>query len=277
MFPTGEEGRRQAYLAAIGIPLWTARRPLPHAAEADSLVHSPFLAEDDYPEEELADIPTDLRAEDGATADTDGEEDFGDFPEGPPDDGPPLDAYLDDPDIREAATRGPQSGLALSRQLRQPESPAPTAPPVLTRPQPALDTPDEDLQPVHFQFSLFPCGRTGLIVPRLSLLSPSEDRLLGNLLQALTGARAAPLSFLWPVVNNHAIPRHRRAAREALGGFLGQQGKGVSAFVVLGEHETELHGLLAASTDRPVRPVPGLAMMLQQPMRKRDVWLALQA
>lgn len=44
----GNEGQRQAYLAALGLPLWTARFDLPGAAPSQSLVAVPFVA--DLPE-----------------------------------------------------------------------------------------------------------------------------------------------------------------------------------------------------------------------------------
>jgi hypothetical protein len=272
-----EEGRRQAYLAALGIPVWTARRPLAHAAAADALSWMPFVDEEE-PEVDAPPLVAD--AEPAALAVWSEESTAGAafssapaavWQDGPPDDGPPLDAYLDDPDIRDAAQRGPQSGRGLSRQLQAPP-PEPARPVTL----PPVVVSDDDMQPVHFQFAFFVSGRQGLIIPRLSLLSPSEDKLLGNILQAMTGHRASPVPFQWPMVANHSIPRHRRAAREALGGFLARQGQGLQGLVVLGEHETELHALLSAATTLPVCLMAGLGMLLQQPMRKRDVWLALR-
>ncbi|HCT40229.1 MAG TPA: hypothetical protein DF427_03450 [Moraxellaceae bacterium] len=41
----GDEGQRQAYLAALGLPLWTARYDLPGAASSLSLMHVPFCAD----------------------------------------------------------------------------------------------------------------------------------------------------------------------------------------------------------------------------------------
>lgn len=40
-----DEGRRQAYLASLGLPLWTARHDLPGAAPSSLLVFEPFLGE----------------------------------------------------------------------------------------------------------------------------------------------------------------------------------------------------------------------------------------
>lgn len=39
----GDEGRRQAYLAALGIPLWSARRELPGALPAEPLTPVPYM------------------------------------------------------------------------------------------------------------------------------------------------------------------------------------------------------------------------------------------
>lgn len=44
-----EEGRRQAYLAALGIPLWTARVNVPGALAAPPLEWTPFLADVSLP------------------------------------------------------------------------------------------------------------------------------------------------------------------------------------------------------------------------------------
>lgn len=41
----GDEGQRQAYLAALGLPLWTARYDLPGAAPSLPLMHVPFCAD----------------------------------------------------------------------------------------------------------------------------------------------------------------------------------------------------------------------------------------
>ena len=280
----GDEGRRQAYLAALGIPLWTARQPIAHAAAAQSLACAAFMAdEDDFPEENhevalASSFGDHALAEESALPPVYDEDDDSGYlsgSDGPPDDGPPLDAYLDDPDIRAAATRGPQSGRALTRQVLgqsgaaevKPQSPTRVIPPELTH---------EDQQPVRFQFALFPCGGHGLIVPRFQLLSSSEAKLLGNLLQAVNGERAAPLRFAWPMVANHAMPQHRRAACEALGAFLARQASTLKGFVLLGEHEEALQQMLAASTTLTVKRQSGLDVLLQQPMRKRELWLALQ-
>lgn len=40
----GREGRRQAYLAALGVPLWSARRPLPGARPSAPLAFAPYTA-----------------------------------------------------------------------------------------------------------------------------------------------------------------------------------------------------------------------------------------
>jgi hypothetical protein len=278
MLGMGDEGRRQAYLSALGIPVWTARRQLPHAAPTESLEFVPWLMEGEEFAEEEQSVAMDSSASVQPEPEefSSGPEDagYGMSADGPPDDGPPLDAYLDDPDIRAAAALGAQSGKALTRQLLDKPAPsAPTGVPART----VIPESESDLQPVRFQFALFPCGRYSLVVPRFQLLSPSEDKLLGNILTAMTGQRPPPLQFAWPMVNNHAIPQHRRAACEALSGFLLRQDKKLKGFIVLGEHEHDLAAIFGQSSSLPVTLQPGLGMLLQQPMRKRDLWLALQA
>lgn len=280
MLGMGDEGRRQAYLSALGIPVWTTRRELPHAASAETLEFVPWLVDEPEFAEEDQSVGLDSSGsvqsgpEDQSSAP---EDDFyGMTAGGPPDDGPPLDAYLDDPDIRAAAEIGAQSGKALTRQLLDKPAPAQSAP-VSAPVRAAIPESAADLQPVRFQFALFACGRYSLVVPRFQLLSPSEDKLLGNILAAMTGQRTSPLQFAWPMVNNHAIPQHRRAACEALSGFLLRQDKKLKGFILLGEHEHELAAIFGQSSPLPVTMQPGLGMLLQQPMRKRDLWLALQA
>lgn len=59
-----EEGRRQAYLAALGIPLWTARYELPAAALSEALVFEPWLAEpSDEDSQPLTAVPSAAAAE----------------------------------------------------------------------------------------------------------------------------------------------------------------------------------------------------------------------
>ena len=274
----GWEGRRQAYLAAIGIPLWTARYPLAHAAITESIVVA-ALGYEEYggarvgsagDDDELPDSPLAETREDAGGGGSAVLSDEG----GPLNDGPPLDAYLEDPEILDALARGPQSGRALSRQVLEParsESCQPVAYQAVAAAPPAA----EDLQPVRFQFALFPCGPHALIVPRFQIISPSEEMLLGNILKAMTGARCSPRQFVWPMVSNFAMPQHRRAAGEALGGFLARQAQGLKGFVLLGDHEDDLHALLEVSSSLPVRRQPSLGILLQQPMRKRELWFAL--
>lgn len=47
-----DEGRRQAYLAALGIPLWTSRYELPAALPSDALDFTPWLTEAEADAEE---------------------------------------------------------------------------------------------------------------------------------------------------------------------------------------------------------------------------------
>lgn len=110
----GWEGRRQAYLAAIGIPLWTARYPLAHAAVTESIAVA-ALGYEEYggarvgsagDDDELPDSPLAETREDAGGGGSAVLSDEG----GPLNDGPPLDAYLEDPEILDALARGAAIG-----------------------------------------------------------------------------------------------------------------------------------------------------------------------
>ena len=278
MFTPGEEGRRQAYLAALEIPLWTARAPLPAAAPSLPLEWTAYVPEyveeenDPEPRAQEEDAPDDATAVSSVSALETGSPPWSD---GPPDDGPPLDAYLDDPEITAAAESGAQTGKGLSRQLRGQDSRSAVPTPATTA-VPSHALPTEHLPPVRFQFALFTGARWRIVVPRLQLLSPSENRLLSNILRAID-ASGTPLPFNWPMVNNPAMPQHRPAALQALGPFLARHGRDACGWIVLGDHETDLLALLADAQGLPVVPCAGLSLMLQQTGLKRDLWRALQA
>lgn len=262
-----EEGRRQSYLAALGVPVWTARFPMPSAAASQTLTYVPYGSPDI--DEEVETISGSLEAC------FDEERLSGDsllF-----DEGPPLEAYQDDPEFQAPAKRGP---VSASNAIVTEVTPVPREPAQLrnaSRPlagvNELLDTND---QPVQFRFALFRCDRTILIVPRYQLLSPSEDKLLRNILLASANPSAQPVPFAWPMVNNPAIPQHRRAAEEALRPFLARQTAQARCLVILGEHEQDLSGMLTACSALPVALQPGLGQMLQQPIRKRELWLAIR-
>lgn len=261
------EGRRQAYLAAIGIPLWTVRQELSHAASSFS---TQFVAyEDALFAEEILETPSlvidELPAETPQTA-TKSSEIAPVFynSSSPPnyDDEPPLEAYFDDPEYQHAAVID-----SFAKAF---------APPVVTPTTQTVVKPiASQEQPIQFKFGVYACGQWQLIVPRSQLLSPSEAQLLANIQRALPTVSPAPLLFTWPMVNNYAIPRHKKAAQEALVSFFRNQAASDKGYILLADYEQELADLLTSSTTKPVLLHASLSLMLQQPLQKKALWLAL--
>ncbi len=259
------EGRRQAYLAALGIPLWTVRHELPYAAAA---AHTQFVAYEDESldadsltvdsapvmEEQVVVAPP-ARVASPQVAE-------------PPiyDDEPPLEAYFDDPEYQQAAViDGFKKVLAPAPVVVESASPVPS----LVKPAASAD------QPINFKFGVYACGQWQLIVPRSQLLSPSEALLLTNIQRAMRSEHIPPILFTWPMVNNYAIPRHKQAAQEALMAFFHNQAIGEKGYILLADYDDDLAALLASSTMKTVSVQASLSMLLQQPQQKKALWLAL--
>jgi hypothetical protein len=255
------EGRRQAYLAALGIPLWTVRHELPYAAPA---AHTQFMAYEDESldvvevesapevEEVVAEPP--MRS---ANADL----------SAPPvydDEEPPLEAYFDDPEYQQAAAID-----GFKQVIAPPPVAAKTAPSPVVIPAASAD------QPIHFKFGVYACGPWQLIVPRSQLLSPSEALLLANIQRALQTTQVPPILFTWPMVNNYAIPRHKQAAQEALMAFFNNQAISDKGYILLADYDDDLAALLVSSTMKTVTVQASLSTLLQQPLQKKALWLAL--
>lgn len=262
------EGRRQAYLAALGIPMWTVRpqSSLYEHSEPVQFVAYELEGDEFIPEVEISPVAVasvvapQTKAAPVAAMDEEDEESA--FAVSPPvyDDEPPLDAYFDDPEYQQA------QAIDNVRKFAEPAK-APTAAPVA---KPAASAE----QPIHFKFGLYACGLWQLIVPRSQLLSPSEAQLLGNIQRVMQKESVHPILFTWPMVNNYAIPRHKRAAREALQSFFKNQGLSDYGYIVLAEHEDELVELLQQSTSKTVKVHAALSSLLQQPALKKNLWLA---
>ena len=258
------EGRRQAYLAALGIPLWTVRQELTHAAPSSPTTFVAF--EDVF----FADVNVDVESSshqaivDELSIEQANVETFVPALSSPPeyDDEPPLEAYFDDPEYQQAA---------VIDGLKQVLAPPPVAVPKPTMAK--LTTSQE--QPIQFKFGVYACGQWQIIVPRSQLLSPSEAQLLVNIQRALPVASSQPILFTWPMVNNYAIPRHKKAAQEALVSFFRSQAASQKGYILLADYEQDLAELFMASTDKPVIIQPSLSMLLQQPLQKKALWLAL--
>jgi hypothetical protein len=258
------EGRRQAYLAALGIPLWTVRQELSHAAPSSPTCYVAF--EDVF----FADVSINVESSTSVDAlpvtPTNTETLASEAPSllSPPEynDEPPLEAYFDDPEYQQAAAID-----GFKHVLAPPPAAIPA--PIASK----LATSQE--QPIQFKFGVYACGQWQIIVPRSQLLSPSEAQLLANIQRALPAASSQPILFTWPMVNNYAIPRHKKAAQEALVSFFRSQALSQKGYILLADYEQDLAGLLMESTKKPVIIQPSLSMLLQQPLQKKALWLAL--
>lgn len=240
--PLTEEGRRQAYLAALGIPLWSSRHDLTGAAPSAGLAYVAFVD----PDAALAAPP--VTAQPAAE--------------------------------RPVAARPPltQQGDAPRQPVREPSAAATaqTAPP-LARPAAAAINPA--FPRFSCRVELLAPGWLGVIaLDDVPDLSAQEYRLLGNLVQALGGdgaAESAREHFRFPVSPNPAIPRDAAAAREALAAFLGRR-REATRWLVLGETLAAYvrgalppaHTVVAAATLRD---------LLENPAAKRALWQALHA
>lgn len=261
------EGRRQAYLAALGIPLWTVRHELSHASPSS---HTSYVAFEDV---FFADVSVDAESTSNKTivdelpvVHISTETLTPEIPllSLPPEynDEPPLEAYFDDPEYQQAAV------IDGFKHVLAP-APVATSTPIAAK----LATSQE--QPIQFKFGVYACGQWQIIVPRSQLLSPSEAQLLANIQRALPASSSQPILFTWPMVNNYAIPRHKKAAQEALVSFFRSQALSQKGYILLADYEQDLAGLLMESTKKPVVIQPSLSMLLQQPLQKKALWLAL--
>ena len=262
------EGRRQAYLAALEIPLW---RVHPASALNEHSVPIDFVPY--YNEQSLAaSLETNTEqsqtvAEDKPLAQTIIiiSEETKNKIAAPIFEEPPLESYFNDPEYQRAEDF---DNFARARESLTNQAHTP-----LAKESPTQVINDE--QPIHFKFAVYTCGFWQLIVPRSQLLSPSEMNLLANVQRVLQTENAPPLLFAWPMVNHYAIPRHKKAAREALKAFFSNQALSDKGYIVLSDYEDELFDLLQQSTSKPVVRQLGLSSLLQHPIKKKDLWLAL--
>lgn len=256
------EGRRQAYLAALGIPQWSARLALPGARPAPALV--PVAWRDAAPlAEALTAAPMD---EAGVSAGYELAE--------------PAAPVLASAVVSEAAL---EPETAPSAADRAPELP------VLehTRPLPAAEPPRPPVIAASSGYPRFAFQLVALAPDCLACLdldnAPDLNGAEHQLLQSLTVALnpqhpfepAGATVFAWPLLNNPAWPRDAVAAREAVAGFLLRRQAPEVRWLVLGE------GLLpylpaSLTAARPV-VAPALAELLRNPAAKRALWQALAA
>ncbi len=234
-----DEGRRQAYLAALGIPLWSAQQALPGAQDAEPLGFQPWLFEGDVFVAEAAGMSEGAGLEPGPTVDP--------IAEAKPAAGRPVE-------VREPALNSPTVKAT---------SPAEAA-------RAALSSADGF---PRFSFLLRSYEGWQLIISlgEAPDLSSREHALLAQIesVLAVTGG-GSQTHFRWPLNNNPAIPRDAQAAREAVGAFMRRAQQAGGRYLLLGH---DLHPYLA--TVSPLIQGASLAELLDQPLLKRELWRSL--
>ncbi|MDI1300309.1 MAG: hypothetical protein PSX71_00170 [bacterium] len=231
------EGRRQRYLVALGIPLWTARHDLPGALPANPLAFVAFVGAG--------------LAETGLAA--------------------TVSAPAAEPQSASLAVTAPAPVPVQKAAL--PATPQNDAPP----PRTSTVTGDAGFPRFSCRVQPLAPGWNGVIaLDDVPDLSAQEHRLLDNLMQALggdtdmTGARE---NFRWPMSPNPSIARDAGAAREALAAFLGRRREGPVRWLVLGE--TLGVYVRAALPQQTVITAPALRELLENPSAKRALWQAV--
>lgn len=260
---TGDEGRRQAYLAALGVPLWAARHALPQALPAESLDYVPFVAEFADTEFYEEAVPQGLN-------------------EAPHFEQPSYEPPPFEPDV--PPQRAPATPAPVQAREQRPEQPqAPR--PIIDAPKPqqavaeaprAPVKPGADFPRFNFWLKTLPQGwQLVIALGDVPDLSAQEHMLLGQI-EALLGGPGfqSPLTFRWPLSANPAIPRDPQSAREAVAAFLKRARLPDQRYLLLGDAlrpfvEPALAGEKLASGD-------SLAALLAEPARKRELWQSLQ-
>lgn len=245
---SGDEGRRQAYLAALGIPLWSARLELPGALPAPPLDYVPYL--------------TDTR---GAA----------------PADRPELhEPALPEP----AAVREPVPQAMPPRRAGEPAlGPATPAPAAGARadgpapaPRPPASTPAADERFPRLACRVRPLRRGVTAVIDLDDapdLSGAEYQLLGSIARAL-GADGLPEgtgeTLRWPLNRNPAMDHGTAAMQAWLAHALRLPAGGCLVFgEALAAH------VRAALPEQRLRVAPTLAEMLADSGAKRRLLAVL--
>ncbi|HEX4869825.1 MAG TPA: hypothetical protein VFV15_03755, partial [Moraxellaceae bacterium] len=240
-----DEGRRQAYLAALGIPLWSARVELPGALPAPPLAFAPYVA--DAAPAHLA--PPAFAPAASAPSPL------------PAPAAPPAGAAVRDPDVREAAA-APAMPVPRPAAIGAGATAVPAAP--VSGDPPRLACRVQALAP----------GWSAVIdLGDAPDLAAAEYRLLDSIARAL-GAAELPggqgETLRWPLNRNPALDHGREAMRAWLRHAL-RLPPGLC--LVLGEAlAAELQSALGG---RPLVAGPGLGELLADTGAKRRLQLAL--
>lgn len=243
---SGDEGRRQAYLAALGIPLWSTRIDLPGALPAEPLEFVPFVVDAGAG---VADVAQASQASQAS---------------------PPA-ALADSPPAADAAPALPRASLppvpAEGKATRAPEITAASAP----RTAPVQDP----------RLPRLAC-RAWTLAPGLSAvvalddapdLAAAEHRLLANIAQALDAPeppQALGNLLRWPLNRNPALDHGPEAMQAWLAHALRLP---AGRCVVFGR--TLAGYLQAALPERGLVVAATLGELLADPAAKRQLWLDL--
>lgn len=248
----GDEGQRQAYLAALAIPLWTARYDLPGAAPSLPLVAVPFVT----------DLPPTVALEETTVFE-------------------PAPVTATAP----AATPPPPPAVtATSVDRPSPVRQAPVATATATSVPPATDATLQVTLPTtgqaRFTLRVQPLapGWLGIIaLGDVPDLSGQEYRLLSAISHALGAAPdfSGSASLLrWPLNNNPRLDHGATAAVEWLSHAL-KVPEGWRC-LVLGEGvAVQVRAALSSVTTMVAGPA--LATLLTTPQAKKSLWLSLHA
>ncbi len=237
---TLNEGRRREYLAALGVPLFSARRALPGAAVS---VPAAWLAPITSPvvaDEQRSALPTGLPlAAKGSAI-----------------------ARVVLPEPMQAPKAAPVASSAT------PVAAVTAAPAVTSTPGP------------RFACRLMSLGEPGFVLLDLGEfpdvvagevlnLSAAEQQLWRNLQRALAWYPGEPEpDFIWPRATKGLLGDDAETARDMLSAWLKRQIQPQARLWVFGE-------ALAPFVTRPHRLLPSLSVLLASPLAKRQVWQQL--
>ena len=239
----GDEGQRQAYLAALAIPLWTARFDLPGAAPSLPLMHVSFCV--DTPEAVL------------------------------PDELPDALTVAPETALPAQGASVPEVSAAPVRQERQvPAMPTPSAAATVA------DSPP--VNPAFPRFvlrvqALAPGWLAIIALGDVPDLSAQEYRLVSGISHVLGAAPdfSGPASLLrWPLNSNPSLDHGAGAAVEWLSHAL-KVPEGWRC-LVLGE-SVAVHVRAALPAATVMVAGPALATLLAMPQTKKSLWLSLHA
>lgn len=229
------EGRRQRYLAALGIPLWTARHDLPGALAASPLAFVAFV--------------------DAGLAETG------------PATIPAVPVPAAEPQPASVAVAAPAPVLVQKAAPQRDVQLPPASSPAGDAGFPRFSCHVQPLAP-GWNGVIALDDVPDLSAQEYRLLDNLIQALGGD--AAMGGARE---HFRWPMSPNPSIPRDAGAAREALAAFLGRRREGPVRWLVLGE--TLGVYVRAALPQQTVIVAPALRELLENPAAKRALWQAL--